>query len=102
MEAGLAFRAILLSDELTEDEVEDALLRTAATAPGEDLITTTVIKAGWAALKGLVGILYRVSLCMRYRLTSRKKKKKKARRFKWRVYSDIRHYWIRQKLQPTI
>ena len=62
MEAGPALRAIPLSDELTEDKVEDTLLRTASTAPGEDLITTTVIKAGWAALKGLVGKLYRVSV----------------------------------------
>ena len=66
VEAGPALRAIPLSDELTEDEVEDALLRTASTTPGEDLITTTVIKTGWAALKGPVGTLYRASVRLGY------------------------------------
>ena len=62
MEAGPALRAIPLSDELIEDKVKDTLLYIAFTALGEDLITTTVIKAGWVALKGPVVTLYRVSV----------------------------------------
>src|SRR5207247_935910 len=61
-EAGPSPRAIPLPSELTEDEIEDALLRTATTAPGGDLITTAVIKAGWASLKDPVVTLYRASV----------------------------------------
>ena len=46
VEAGPSPRAIPLSYEITEDEIEDALLRTASTTPGEDMVTTTVIRAG--------------------------------------------------------
>ena len=44
------------------DKVEDILLYTASTTLGEDIITTIVIKAGWATLKGLIFILYKPSV----------------------------------------
>ena len=66
VEAGPSPRAIPLSYEITEDEIEDALLRTASTTPREDIVTTTVIKAGWLALKSRVTILYRASLRLEY------------------------------------
>ena len=45
-EAGPAVRAIPLSNTLTTDKIEDALLRTASISPGKDIITTDMIKAG--------------------------------------------------------
>ena len=58
-EAGLALRAILLLNKLTEDKVKDTPLYIASTTLGEDIITIIVIKTGWPALKGLVGTLYK-------------------------------------------
>ena|SRR5436190_2124081 len=46
VEAGPAYWGIPLSNELTKDEIEVALLRIASTALRTDMITTDVIKVG--------------------------------------------------------
>ena len=49
-----------------EDEVKDALLCTASTSPGEDLIIITVIKVGWEILKNSITSLYKASVRLGY------------------------------------
>ena len=48
------------------DKIEDTLLYTASTTLGEDMVITTVIKAGWVALKDPIYTLYRASIRLGY------------------------------------
>jgi len=48
--------------EITDQEIQRAVLRTGSTAPGEDEIVTSVLQAGWALLRAPVTALYQQCL----------------------------------------
>lgn len=65
-EEGPQRAGIEVAAEVTERDAANALLQAASTTPGDDGVTTAVIKAGWGALAQPITALYKASIQLRY------------------------------------
>lgn len=52
--------------DITDAEISKAILSVSSTAPGEDEITTAVLKAGWFLIRDSISLLYRACLTTGY------------------------------------